>query len=148
VIASFATSPASAQTSRCYWPGCPLRIDGWLLYHELEPSARTTPQLPRLFSGSPCSLVEREILACCVDHAEQLRHCLNGRLIAIGWGAELPTGSSLDDVCAWIEQNPAPGWGRRAVQTVRRFAEEAEIGEFTGRATPNRTTGSMRRRLP
>ena len=65
-----------------------------------------------------------------VDHAEQLRHCLSGGLIAIGWGAKLPTGSSLDDVCGWIERSPAPSWGRRAAQTVRRFGAEAKIDEF------------------
>jgi len=60
-----------------------------------------------------------------VDHSEQLTHCLSGGLIAIGWGAKLPTGSSLDDVCGWIERSPAPSWGRRAAQTVRRFGAEA-----------------------
>ena len=49
-----------------------------------------------------------------VDHAEELTHCLNGSLIAIGWGAKLPTGSSLDQVLAYIEQNPEPSWGRVA----------------------------------
>lgn len=65
-----------------------------------------------------------------VDHREQLQHCLDGSLIAIGWGAELPTGSSLDDVCRTIEQNPAPSWGRRAAGTVRRFGAETNVGEF------------------
>lgn len=63
-----------------------------------------------------------------VDHKEQLRHCVEGSLIAIGWGAELPSGSSLDEVCQWIERNPQ--WGRRAAQTVRRFGAEAKVGDF------------------
>ena len=65
-----------------------------------------------------------------VDHAEQLQHCLDGSLIAIGLGALLPTGSSLGGVCGWIEKNPDPGWGRRTAQTVRRFGGETRIGDF------------------
>lgn len=64
-----------------------------------------------------------------VDHKEQFRHCVEGSLIAIGWGAGLPSGSSLDEVCQWIEHNPQ-GWGRRAALTVRRFGAEAKVGDF------------------
>lgn len=65
-----------------------------------------------------------------VNHAEQFEHCLRHGIIAIGWGAQLPTGSSLDEVCEWIESSTSPGWGRRPALTVRRFGAQAQIGEF------------------
>lgn len=66
-----------------------------------------------------------------IDHAEQVAHCVDSGLIGIGWRLdELPIGTPLEVVCQTIEDNPAEGWGRRAAQTVRRFGEEAEIGDF------------------
>ena len=66
-----------------------------------------------------------------IDHAEQVAHCLDRGLIGIGWRIDdLPVGTPLDVVCQTIEDEPAEGWGRAAAQTVRRFGEQAEVGDF------------------
>jgi len=86
-----------------------------------------------------------------IDHAEQVAHCLDRGLIGIGWRIdELAAGTPLDVVCQTIEDEPAKGWGRAAAQTVRRFGEQAEIGDFVwtrdtfGRYLLCRITGDYR----
>lgn len=66
-----------------------------------------------------------------VDHASQVQHCCERDLIGIGWGIdELDDGATLEEVCAAIKTRPWEGWGSRAAHTVRRFAEQAQIGDF------------------
>jgi hypothetical protein len=64
-----------------------------------------------------------------VDHREQVDHNFNDGIVGIGWGIEgLPDGASLDDVLAAIDSEP--GWTKDAVHTVRRFGEDAQIGDY------------------
>jgi hypothetical protein len=64
-------------------------------------------------------------------HAEQVAHCLRSGLIGIGWGLdELGDGTPLEEVLAAIEARDEPGWGARSARIVRRFAVEAEVGDF------------------
>ena len=66
-----------------------------------------------------------------VVHTEQVAHCLRSGLIGIGWGIdELGDGAPLDKVLAAIEARDQPGWGARSARIVRRFALEAEVGDF------------------
>jgi hypothetical protein len=66
-----------------------------------------------------------------VDHSEQVAHCLRSGLIGIGWGLDdLPDRTPTDVVLDAIEQKAEEGWGGRAARIVRRFAIEAEIGDF------------------
>lgn len=66
-----------------------------------------------------------------IDHAAQVQHCLDRGLVGIGWRIDdLAPGTSLEDVCQWIESCPDAGWGRTAAQIVRRFGAEALVGEF------------------
>lgn len=66
-----------------------------------------------------------------VDHSKQVEHCLRSGLIGIGWGLdELPDRTPTDVVLEAIEQKAEEGWGGRAARIVRRFAIEAEIGDF------------------
>lgn len=52
-------------------------------------------------------------------------------IIGIGWRMdELPEDTPLATVVQAIEDRNEPGWGRAAAQTVRRFGDEAEIGDF------------------
>ncbi len=65
------------------------------------------------------------------DWSAQVAHCTEGGLVGIGWRIdELPSGTSLDVVVQTIEDDPKPGWGRQAAQTVRRFGREAKVGDF------------------
>ncbi|MGA7704721.1 MAG: hypothetical protein WB998_07480 [Solirubrobacteraceae bacterium] len=65
------------------------------------------------------------------DHAKQVAHCVKSGLIGIGWGIEsLPSRSSMAAVFHAIENNPEKGWGKSSLSIVRRFATEAEIGDF------------------
>jgi len=86
-----------------------------------------------------------------VDHAEQVAHCLKKELIGIGWGHEgLPHGASTDAVLSAIEASNEDGWGRRAALIVRRFAMDAQVGDFVwtrdthGRYLLCRLTGGHR----
>lgn len=66
-----------------------------------------------------------------VDHATQVAYCLDGERVGIGWGIEhLPSGSSLSAVLDAIRSETSPGWGKVAAWTVRRFGEDAAIGDF------------------
>jgi hypothetical protein len=66
-----------------------------------------------------------------IDHTEQVDHCLEHGLIGIGWRIdELGDGAPLDMVLDTIENKAEPGWGRDAAHTVRRFGEQAQIGDF------------------
>jgi hypothetical protein len=64
-----------------------------------------------------------------VDHHKQAAHNFDDGIVGIGWGVEsLPDGASLEAVLAAIGSEP--GWTKAAVHTVRRFAEDAETGDF------------------
>jgi hypothetical protein len=64
-----------------------------------------------------------------VDHAEQVEHCIRGGLIGIGWRMDgLGPETTLDEACERIESTP--GWGKEPADTVRRFGEQAVIGDF------------------
>lgn len=66
-----------------------------------------------------------------VDHAAQVAHCIDRGLIGIGWRIdELTSGASLDAVTEVIEDTDWDGWGPAAANTVRRFGEQAVIGDF------------------
>jgi hypothetical protein len=84
-----------------------------------------------------------------VDHQEQVDHNFNDGLVGIGWGIEeLSDGASLEDMLAAIGSQP--GWTKDAVHTVRRFGEDAEIGDYIwtrdlhGRFRLGRITGPYR----
>jgi len=84
-----------------------------------------------------------------VDHHEQVAHNFNDGIVGIGWGIEdLPDGAALRDVLAAIDSEP--GWTKAAVHTVRRFGEDAQIGDFIwtrdlqGRFLLGRITGPYR----
>jgi len=66
-----------------------------------------------------------------VDHVEQVAHNFDDGIVGIGWGLEdLPSRTPLDEVLAALEAKDEPGWGRRAMWTVRRFGREAQVGDF------------------
>lgn len=66
-----------------------------------------------------------------VVHSEQVEHCLERGIIGIGWRMdELPDDAPLTTVVHAIKKRTDPGWGPRAAQIVRRFGDEAEIGDF------------------
>src|SRR5690348_13847830 len=67
-----------------------------------------------------------------VDHAEQVAHCVRSGLIGIGWGVpSVPHGASTEDVIHAIEaKEDEEGWGPRAARIVRRFVEDAKVGDF------------------
>lgn len=66
-----------------------------------------------------------------VDHAQQVKHCVDRSLIGIGWRLEeLPTGSALYGVLKTIESMPEVGWGPKAAHIVRRCGVDAKIGDF------------------
>lgn len=66
-----------------------------------------------------------------IVHQSQEDHCFSDNVIGIGWGIEgLPSGASIDEVTSAIEKVDLPGWRKRAAQQVRRFAEEAEVGQL------------------
>jgi hypothetical protein len=66
-----------------------------------------------------------------VDHARQVAHCVTRGLIGIGWRIDhLADGAPLSEVVQTIENSAAPGSGRAAARTVRRFGEDAQIGDF------------------
>lgn len=84
-----------------------------------------------------------------VDHQEQVDHNFDDGIVGIGWGIEaLPDGAPLDDVVAAIDAEP--GWTKDAVHTVRRFGEDAQIGDYIwtrdlhGRFRLGRITGPYR----
>lgn len=84
-----------------------------------------------------------------VDHQEQVDHNFDDGIVGIGWGIEaLPDGASIKDVLAAIGSQP--GWTKDAVHTVRRFGEDAEIGDYIwtrdlhGRFRLGRITGPYR----
>jgi hypothetical protein len=84
-----------------------------------------------------------------VDHQEQVDHNFDDGIVGIGWGIEgLPDGASLDDVLAAIDAEP--DWTKDAVHTVRRFGEDAQIGDYIwtrdlhGRFRLGRITGPYR----
>lgn len=86
-----------------------------------------------------------------VDWAQQVAHCVDSGLIGIGWGLDdLNNGAPLEHVLAAIEARTDDGWGPRAARIVRRFGEEAEIGDFVwtrdtnGRYLLCRITGGHR----
>jgi hypothetical protein len=86
-----------------------------------------------------------------IDHAKQVAHCLQRGVVGIGWGLDdLPTGTTLDLVCETIEKRDELGWGRTAARTVRRFGEEARVGDFVwtrdtaGRYLVSRLAGPYR----
>jgi len=86
-----------------------------------------------------------------IVHERQVAHCLENDLIGIGWGDfDLDDGSSLDVVADTIERKDEPGWGRAAAQTVRRFGQQAQEGDFVwtrdtnGRYLLCRITGPYR----
>jgi hypothetical protein len=66
-----------------------------------------------------------------VVHADQVSYCVDGGRVGIGWGIEtLRTRSSLAKVLAAIRAEDEKGWGATAAATVRRFGEDAAIGDF------------------
>lgn len=84
-----------------------------------------------------------------VDHAAQVQHCLDNRLVGIGWRIDdLVDGASLDEVCEWIENYE--DWGRTPAQIVRRFGAEAQVEDFvwtrdtSGRYLLGKITGEYR----
>ncbi len=84
-----------------------------------------------------------------VDHQDQVAHNFDDGIVGIGWGIEaLPDGASLKEVLAAIDSQP--GWTKDAVHTVRRFGEDAEIGDYIwtrdlhGRFRLGRITGPYR----
>src|SRR4051794_8565165 len=86
-----------------------------------------------------------------VNWAEQVAHCLDENLIGIGWGLdEVDDGAQLCAVLEAIESKVEAGWGRRSARIVRRFGEEAQVGDFVwtrdtrGRYLLCRITGNYR----
>jgi hypothetical protein len=84
-----------------------------------------------------------------VHHQEQVDHNFDDGIVGIGWGIEgLPDGASLGDVLAAIDAES--DWTKDAVHTVRRFGEDAEIGDYIwtrdlhGRFRLGRITGPYR----
>jgi hypothetical protein len=84
-----------------------------------------------------------------VNHKIQAAHNFDHGIVGIGWGVEeLPSGASLQEVFARIGSQP--GWTKSAVYTVRRFAEDAEVGDYVwtrdpqGRFRLGRITGPYR----
>jgi hypothetical protein len=84
-----------------------------------------------------------------VDHQDQVDHNFDDGIVGIGWGIEaLPSGASLKEVLEAIASYP--GWTKDAVHTVRRFGEDAEIGDYIwtrdlhGRFRLGRITGAYR----
>jgi hypothetical protein len=66
-----------------------------------------------------------------VNWEEQVAHCLDQNLIGIGWGLDdLEDGAQLGVVLAAIEARTERGWGARSARIVRRFGEQAQIGDF------------------
>lgn len=64
-----------------------------------------------------------------ISHEAQVQHCLDNELVGIGWRIDhLPDGTSLEEVCTWIENRD--GWGRTSAQIVRRFGADARVGDF------------------
>ncbi len=64
-------------------------------------------------------------------HADQVSYCVDGGRVGIGWGIEgLRSGASLAKVVAAIRVKDEQGWGATAAATVRRFGEDAAIGDF------------------
>ncbi len=64
-------------------------------------------------------------------HADQVAYCVDGGRVGIGWGIEgLRSGASLTKVVAAIRAKDEQGWGATAAATVRRFGEDAAIGDF------------------
>lgn len=65
------------------------------------------------------------------NHEEQVAHCVKGQRVGIGWGAKgIRAGATLDRVCDAVRNDPRHGWGKRAVDTIRRIGEQAQDGEF------------------
>jgi hypothetical protein len=66
-----------------------------------------------------------------VDRVEQIAHNFDDGIVGIGWGLEdLPSRTPLEQVLAALEAKDEPGWGRRAMWTVRRFGRDARVGDF------------------
>lgn len=66
-----------------------------------------------------------------VVHAEQVEHCLTNGLVGIGWGLpEVAHGAALEVVLEAIRGKQERGWGSGSAQIVRRFAEDAKVGDF------------------
>jgi hypothetical protein len=64
-----------------------------------------------------------------VNHHEQVAHNFEDAIVGIGWGIEgLRSGAPLPKVLAAIDAQP--GWKKDAVHTVRRFGEDAEVGDY------------------
>lgn len=106
--------------------------------------ATSEPTLPVIWRTKLRSTVHQH-------HRAQVQHCLDSKLIGVGWRLDgLPDEPSLDLVCARVERHPGPGWGRRAAQTVHRFGQEAQPGDFvwtrdtSGRYLLCRITGEYR----
>lgn len=83
-------------------------------------------------SLEPAVLWRTKLRSTLVDnHEEQVTHCVKGRRVGIGWGVmEIRTGARLDRVCDAVRDDPRPGWGKRAADTIRRIGEEAQDGDF------------------
>ena len=65
------------------------------------------------------------------EHTAQVDHCLDGGIVGIGWGhADLPTGASVEQVTQFIKAHDDPDWTDSGIYAVRRFANEADIGDF------------------
>lgn len=66
-----------------------------------------------------------------VDWTKQVQHCTDNDLVGVGWDrGDLPLETTLEDVCTLIENEQAPGWGKRAAQCVRRLGADAVNGDF------------------
>lgn len=64
----------------------------------------------------------------------QLDYCLGKGVVGIGWWADGVTSGSgdkrLNAVCRKVEEAEGSGWGKRAANTLRRFATEVQPGDF------------------
>lgn len=66
-----------------------------------------------------------------IRQESQINFCEDNCLIGIGWGEETQvTGAHLESVLNAVRENKNPGWGKRAAQTIERFALQASVGDY------------------
>lgn len=66
-----------------------------------------------------------------VDPAVATERCIRESICAVGWDlGELPDSTTIDDVLTMIRAKADPGWGARAASCVRRFGQDAQVGDL------------------
>jgi hypothetical protein len=88
----------------------------------------------RLQSNEDLPTIWKTKLRSAIDEPDwdfQEKHCLDNSIVGIGWRVpEMKSGAAFEDVFDHVFNFREKGWGSRAAYTIRRFAREAEIGEF------------------